>query len=419
MQIANRESFAAARSRMVEVEYLESTGTQYVDTGFVATSNSNVEVEFALASIKSGSIFGARRRLGVSTFGARIMPYQSVPRYRWDYGSTDVYLTSVDVTVGRHTLATSGNKITYDSSVSATVPSAFSPSGLNIVIFALNENGSINTYSNGLRVCRFSILDAGVLVRDFIPVRVGRVGYLYDRVSGQLFGNAGTGDFVIGPDKTPWVNPYATDGLVAMWDGQWNAGGGVHDAAAATWTDLVGGAGLTLPSGWSVGATYVASGGNALALPDSVKTSLTIEAVFRLDSMGSGRSLIYFKNGADAGWRAATEHGISVHSNGQLNFVGAGAYTTGIAASTIYSAAVTYSSATSAASFAYINGSARSLSGSGMYGLGTASQNSGISVFPSYKFLGRMYALRFHSRALTAAEVAANYAIDKERFGLP
>ena len=44
------------------------------------------------------------------------------------------------------------------------------------------------------------------LVRDFIPVRVGSgssaVGYLYDRVSGELFGNAGTGEFLIGPDKT-------------------------------------------------------------------------------------------------------------------------------------------------------------------------------------------------------------------------
>ena len=40
----------------------------------------------------------------------------------------------------------------------------------------------------------------GVLVRDFIPVRVGQVGYMYDRVSGQLFGNAGTGAFIVGPD---------------------------------------------------------------------------------------------------------------------------------------------------------------------------------------------------------------------------
>ena len=37
---------------------------------------------------------------------------------------------------------------------------------------------------------------------DFLPVRVVTVGYMYDRVSGQFFGNAGTGAFIIGPDKT-------------------------------------------------------------------------------------------------------------------------------------------------------------------------------------------------------------------------
>lgn len=36
---------------------------------------------------------------------------------------------------------------------------------------------------------------------DLIPVRVGTTGYMYDRVSRQLFGNAGTGDFIVGPDK--------------------------------------------------------------------------------------------------------------------------------------------------------------------------------------------------------------------------
>lgn len=37
---------------------------------------------------------------------------------------------------------------------------------------------------------------------DLLPVRKGNIGYMYDRVSGQLFGNQGTGDFIIGPDKT-------------------------------------------------------------------------------------------------------------------------------------------------------------------------------------------------------------------------
>jgi hypothetical protein len=38
-------------------------------------------------------------------------------------------------------------------------------------------------------------------IADFIPVRVGQVGYMYDKVSGTLFGNAGTGSFILGSDR--------------------------------------------------------------------------------------------------------------------------------------------------------------------------------------------------------------------------
>ena len=39
------------------------------------------------------------------------------------------------------------------------------------------------------------------LVRSFIPVRdSNNVGYMYDEVTGQLFGNAGSGSFVVGND---------------------------------------------------------------------------------------------------------------------------------------------------------------------------------------------------------------------------
>lgn len=41
----------------------------------------------------------------------------------------------------------------------------------------------------------------GTVVCDLIPVRVGQVGYLYDKVSGKLFGNSGTGSLILGPDK--------------------------------------------------------------------------------------------------------------------------------------------------------------------------------------------------------------------------
>lgn len=38
------------------------------------------------------------------------------------------------------------------------------------------------------------------LIHDYIPVRVLNVGYMYDKVSGELIGNSGTGSWTIGQD---------------------------------------------------------------------------------------------------------------------------------------------------------------------------------------------------------------------------
>ena len=37
-----------------------------------------------------------------------------------------------------------------------------------------------------------------------------------------------------------WSNPYVTDGLIAMWDGEWNVGPGKHSSTTSTWKDLIG-----------------------------------------------------------------------------------------------------------------------------------------------------------------------------------
>ena len=54
--------------------------------------------------------------------------------------------------------------------------------------------------SEKLRSCKVYVND--IQVCDLIPVRKGTTGYMYDKVSGTLYGNDGTGDFVLGNDIT-------------------------------------------------------------------------------------------------------------------------------------------------------------------------------------------------------------------------
>jgi hypothetical protein len=71
-------------------------------------------------------------------------------------------------------------------------------------LFAYANSSTVPPTSLGIgRIASFSVTDAatGEKIQDLIPVRKDGVGYMYDKVSGNLLGNSGTGDFVIGPDK--------------------------------------------------------------------------------------------------------------------------------------------------------------------------------------------------------------------------
>lgn len=68
--------------------------------------------------------------------------------------------------------------------------------------FQSSRNLIINDYRDfNIYMYNFSIYNENdVLILGLIPVRVGTTGYMYDKVSGQLFSNNGTGSFIVGPD---------------------------------------------------------------------------------------------------------------------------------------------------------------------------------------------------------------------------
>ena len=50
------------------------------------------------------------------------------------------------------------------------------------------------------KIASYKHVKNGQTIIDLIPIRKGTIGYMYDKVSGQLFGNSGSGSFILGPD---------------------------------------------------------------------------------------------------------------------------------------------------------------------------------------------------------------------------
>ena len=190
-----------------EVEWLEYTGSQYIKTDIIPAVGYTYKMKFrSTAVVNYGYLFGVnwkndagvikffgiRRLISQAKFQSQSFSIGTVP-YEEDI-DYDITINGGEAgTLNEFRLA-DGRVFSHNSkiNVSPTLP---------MNLFAVNNNGGA-AYQNKARLYSFSIESNGEAILDLIPVRKGNIGYMYDRVSGRLFGNAGTGEFVIGPDKT-------------------------------------------------------------------------------------------------------------------------------------------------------------------------------------------------------------------------
>lgn len=209
---------------------------------------------------------------------------------------------------------------------------------------------------------------------------------------------------------------YVQDGLIAMWDGIENAGWGVHDPNARTWKDLIGVHDFVLPAGISFGedcALFTKSAGKEQSWGFYSNEILTIEICGKHTSTSVGFAF-QFSNGVVCqrmfAYLSTNNRGFQFISNG--NTMNRPAF--GIRWSV---AATFYSDAIQTETF-YNGQSSPMNTGTTSWGAKSACigyyNNNG-----TYAFVGEICSVRLYSRAITSAEVAENYAIDKSRFNLP
>ena len=223
MQIADRVSLWGGKKSPLPpgarwVEYLESTGRQYIDTGWKPTS-SNLSVEAVLVDSTGAnynkSYFGSE---WASTATARYLfvlyVYNTLRCYA---GNTNITNFMSVPTQGqmfdiKWDLTSSGFTVT-DRVSGTTVTRTFSGT-IDFTAFANTLKIFQNTDAQraSMKLYSFKIWDNGVLVRDYISVRKGTVGAIYDRrgVGGMnpdgsprndgMYFNRGTGAFAVGPD---------------------------------------------------------------------------------------------------------------------------------------------------------------------------------------------------------------------------
>lgn len=196
---------AGGSSAHTLLQYIESNGTQYIDTGFIADSNTRViaDVQLIGQTQTSTALFGARDESGGSTENKYIFWSTSTGgAVRSDYfgNAPNAYLTYG--ILGQRVTIDKNKNICNVGSRTLTNTVATGQCLNNLFLFCVNDQpGTYPNYFASMRLYSCMIYDDGELIRDFIPVRKND-GYcvLYDNVTKQYYDNAGAGVFIAGPE---------------------------------------------------------------------------------------------------------------------------------------------------------------------------------------------------------------------------
>ena len=181
-----------------ELEYIQSSGTQYIDTGFKPNQESRVVCTAYLTPQSVGAwLFGSRDSSGQNTFG--FLTYQN--NYRSDYGTNQAQ--TIPATYQDPFEVDKDENITFiNGEIAATSEVSTFQGSYSMSLFANNSGGSISGFSNS-KLYSMQIYNGAMLVRSFVPCTDpdGAVG-LYDIANSQFYQNSGTGLFIAGPEAS-------------------------------------------------------------------------------------------------------------------------------------------------------------------------------------------------------------------------
>ncbi len=190
------------------LSYIESTKTQWIDTGIVYKNTYSLKTRFQFTNSSdiSGEPFGTRT---VSNNTASKCLFISTYYNCWlAWGSTETSKSSTNIGTNTWDVYFDKNKVYFNNNLLHTFTNeTFTTTG-SLYVFAEHyynldstvEKESYKTYS---RIYYFQIYDENNnLLIDLIPVRKlsNNEICMYDRVSNTFFTNQGTGVFVAGPE---------------------------------------------------------------------------------------------------------------------------------------------------------------------------------------------------------------------------
>lgn len=191
-----------------EVEYLESTGTQWIDTGLICDQDTDIVFSGRTRTVTTATMFffGSRTAFTRNAFAACLAWSANDNRVLTQVGfgsfGGQIFLPGIpsdsDFVIsnsGTHWSLTVGGQT---SRITAATSAFTTPT--TALLFRMSNDGTPDSRSFNGAIYSVQIYKSGVLVRDFRPVRVGTEGAMMDVLTRRIYRNQGTGAFTYGND---------------------------------------------------------------------------------------------------------------------------------------------------------------------------------------------------------------------------
>ena len=185
----------------IELDYIESTGTQYIDTEFSPNANTRIDYKVqAYSNVTDTSpLIGAR--VG-STSNNRFFPIaymNTANQGRTTYGTVNIVVDITGDPILEGSFDPQNNVSTINGTDYDISNASFTKTNnYNLYLFATSGYGN-NLYLSQGKMYYCKIYDNGTLVRNYIPCKnPSSVVGLYDTVNNVFYPSIGTGDFIQG-----------------------------------------------------------------------------------------------------------------------------------------------------------------------------------------------------------------------------
>ena len=330
-------------SEYKRVEYIESTGEQYIDTGYKADANTGHYVKFsttsALATSGHGSMFGAADNNWTTAYYLETYTTDSSHPGSFKYNSTSYDAKMATSTVLTICHSKTQNVLTRNDGSYISVANETHSTPVNMYIFASNKSGVGACIFIKAKLYHLIFLKSAGYVHEYYPVirKSDNKPGLYDVATQTFLTNQGSGtDFSYGAEVTYGLTACDSLGTARKLKAGWVGVNGIARKIKAGWVGVNGVARKIFPdnNAWWLASSMAASdcicayrfkgaGSESKALSDLTGHGYTLTKQYQIPENTAWNNDTGFYLGGANGTAYRIPHGLdnSSVSKGQIKSV--------------------------------------------------------------------------------------------------